>query len=93
MIPKIKQFELNDDWKLMVTFDDGFRVCYDVKDDIDTIDDFKSLTTEIGLWTMDQLDSSRSCISWNEKIELIRENIYEYGVPINNNAITCQKPS
>ena len=41
MIPRIKDFELNDDWKLMVTFDDGFRVGYDVKDDIDTIDDFK----------------------------------------------------
>jgi hypothetical protein len=45
MIPRIKQFELDDNWKLLVTFDDGFRVCYDVKDDIDTIDEFKSLIT------------------------------------------------
>ena len=50
MIQRIKDFEICDNWKLMVTFDDGFRVCYDVKDDIETIDDFKSLTTEIGLW-------------------------------------------
>ena len=30
MIPRIKQFEISNDWKLIVTFDDGFRVCYDV---------------------------------------------------------------
>ncbi len=83
MIPRIKQFELNDDWKLMVTFDDGFRVCYDVKDDIDTLDDFKSLTTEIGLWSLAQLDSSRTCISWNERIDLPSDTIYEYGMPLN----------
>ena len=82
MIPRIKQYELSDDWKLLVTFDDGFRVCYDVKEDIDTIDDFKSLTTEIGLWSMAQLDSSRTCITWNERIDLPSDTIYEYGVPI-----------
>ena len=82
MIPRIKQFRIDDDWKLLVTFDDGFRVCYDVKDDIDAIDGFKSLTTEIGLWTMAQLDSSRTCISWNERIDLPSDTIYEYGMPI-----------
>ena len=83
MIPRIKQFELNDDWKLLVTFDDGFCVCYDVKDDIDTIEDFKSLTTEIGLWSTAQLDASRTCITWNERIDLPSDTIYEYGVPLN----------
>jgi hypothetical protein len=82
MIPRIKQFELNDNWKLMVTFDDGFRVCYDVKDDIDTLDDFKSLTTEFGLWPMAQLDTSRTCIYWNDRIDLASDTIYEYGVPL-----------
>ena len=82
MIPRIKSFEVRDDWKLLVTFDDGFCVCYDVKDDIGTIDDFKSLTTEIGLWPLAQLDSSRTCISWNERIDLPSDTIYEYGVPI-----------
>ena len=74
--------EVRVDWKLLVTFDDGFCVCYDVKDDIDTIDDFKSLTTEIGLWPLAQLDSSRTCISWKERIDLPSDTIYEYGVPI-----------
>ena len=81
-MPRVKSFEICDDWKSLVTFDDGFRVCYDVKDDIDTLDDFKSLTTEIGLWPMGQLDSSRTCISWNERIDLPSDIIYEYGMPI-----------
>ncbi len=82
MIPRIKQFKTIDDWKLLVTFDDGFFVCYDVKDDIDTIDDFKSLITEIGLWSMVQLDASRTCITWNERIDLPSDTIYEYGEPV-----------
>ena len=74
-MPRVKSFEICDDWKLLVTFDDDFRVCYDVKED--TLDDFKSLTTEIGLWPMAQLDSSRTCISWNERIDLPSDIIYE----------------
>ena len=69
MIPRINTFEINNDWKLLVTFDDGFRVCYDVKDDIDTIEDFKSLTSEIGLWEMAQLDSSRTCTGQSDCVQ------------------------
>ena len=65
-----------------MTFDDGFQVCYDVKDDIDTLDDFKSLTTEIGLWPKAQLDTNRACIYWSGCMELPSDTIYEYGVPI-----------
>ena len=83
MIPRIKTFEICDDWKLLVTFDDGFRVCYDVKEDIEAIEDFKSLVTEIGLWPLAQLDTSRTCISWNERIDLPSDTIYEYGLPVN----------
>ena len=82
MIPRIKQFEISDDWMLLVTFDDGFQVCYDVKDDIDTIEDFKSLATEVGLWPTAQLDTSRTCIYWSDRIDLPSDTIYEYGVPI-----------
>ena len=83
MIPRIKSFEVSDDWKLMVTFDDGFRVCYNVEDDIYAIPDFKSLATEIGLWPMAQLDTSRTCIYWNDRIDLPSDTIYEFGKPIN----------
>jgi hypothetical protein len=82
MIPRIKSFETIDDWKLIVTFDDGCRVLYDVKDDIDTLEDFKTLTTELGLWTMAQLDTSRTCIFWNDRIDLPSDTIYEYGMPL-----------
>ena len=82
MIPRIKSFETCDDWKLFVTFDDGFRVSYDVKDDIDTHDEFKSLTTEIGLWSAAQLDTSRTCIYWNDRIDLPSDIIYEYDEPL-----------
>ena len=80
MIPRIKSFEPIDDWKLIVTIDDGFRVLYNVKDDIDTLEDFKTLTTELGLWPMAQLDTSRTCIFWNDRIDLPSDTIYEYGV-------------
>lgn len=82
MIPRIKSFEPIDDWKLIVTFDDGFRVLYNVKDDIDTLEDFKTLTTELGLWPMAQLDTSRTCIFWNDRIDLPSDTIYEFGVPL-----------
>ena len=82
MIPRIKQFELGENWKLIVTFDDGFCVCYNVKDDIDTLDEFKPLTSENGLWTLAQLDVSRTCIYWNDKIDLPSDIIYEYGTPV-----------
>lgn len=82
MIPKINSFETNENWKLIVVFDDGFRVSYDVKDDIDTLDDFKTLITEIGLWNSAQLDASRTCIYWNDRIDLPSDILYEYGVPI-----------
>ena len=82
MIPRIKKFETRENWKLIVTFDDGFCVCYNVKDDIDTIDDFKSLINEIGLWPLAQLDTSRTCIFWNDRIDLPSDTIYEYGTPV-----------
>lgn len=43
----------------------------------------KGLTTEIGLWSLAQLDSSKTCISWNEQIDLPSDTIYEYGMPVN----------
>ena len=41
-----------------MTFDDGFRACYDVKEDIDTIEEFKGLEWIYGLWQQVKLDSS-----------------------------------
>ena len=47
------------DYVLRVCFDSGEVVLYDVKDDIRTLDDYKVLETEYGLFQNAQLDSSR----------------------------------
>ena len=64
---------------MRVVFDDGRIVTYDLKDDICTIPDFRALETECGLFQNAQLDASRTCISWNDRIDLPSDTIYEYG--------------
>ena len=82
MIPRIKNIETSSDYKLIVTFEDGFRVCYDVKEDIDAIEEFKGLEQIHGLWQQVKLDSSRTCVYWNDRIDLASDTIYEYGQPL-----------
>ena len=79
MIPRIKSFVPQEGFQLLVTFDDGRIVRYDVMDDILTIPAFKDLETEYGLFQNAQLDPSRTCISWNSEIDLPSDTIYEYG--------------
>ena len=87
MIPRIKSFEPMRDYQLLVTFDDGRVVRYDVQDDIREIPAFKDLETIHGLFTNAQLDASRTCIYWNDQIDLPSDTIYEYG--IDDNGILC----
>ena len=79
MIPKIKSFCPLKDFLLVVEFDDGRIVRFDLKEDISTIPDFRALETECGLFQNAQLDDSRTCISWNNRIDLPSDTIYEYG--------------
>ncbi|MBR6141885.1 MAG: DUF2442 domain-containing protein [Bacteroidaceae bacterium] len=79
MIPRIKSFCPLKEYLLEVVFDDGRVVTYDLKDDIRTIPDFRALETECGLFQNAQLDASRTCISWNDRIDLASDTIYEYG--------------
>ncbi len=81
MIPRIKQIEAQDNYVLHVIFDDGKTVLYDVKDDIQTLPTYRNLMTEYGLFKNFQLDPSRTCIFWNEDIDLPSDTIYEYGTP------------
>ena len=80
MFPRIKDFQALDNYKLKILFDDGKKVLYDVNEDIEAIDAFKSLKTEIGLWNSVQLDQSRTCIYWNDTIDIASDTIYEYGL-------------
>jgi len=84
MIPRIHHIEARDNYTLYVTFDDGKAVLYDVKDDINSLPTYRSLLTEYGLFNNFQLDESRTCIFWNDEIDLPSDIIYEYGNIITN---------
>ena len=79
MFPRIKNIEVRDNLILLVTFDDGEKVLYDLKDDIRDIDDFRPLETENGLFKNYRLDKSRTCIYWSDRIDLASDAILEYG--------------
>ena len=79
MIPRIKTLRAMDDFLLAVEFDDGHKVIYDVKEDIETLPTFRALIDVYGLFNQVQLDSSRTCVYWNDEIDIASDSIYEYG--------------
>ena len=79
MIPRIKNVTPLDNYILRVVFDDGNVVLYNVKEDIDLIPIFKQLEKEADLWQNVHLDNSRTCVYWNDQIDLPSDTIYEYG--------------
>lgn len=79
MIPRIKSVKPKENYQLLIQFDDGETVIYDVLDDINTIDDFEPLKTERGLFENVQLDDSRTCIYWSDRIDLPSDTLLEYG--------------
>ncbi len=82
MLPRIKNVKPLSDFRLSVVFDDGKSVVYDVMDDIKQIDSYRDLLLIHGLFAQVKLDPSRTCISWNDRIDLPSDTIYEYGIPI-----------
>lgn len=90
MIPRIKIVEALEDFKLFVRFDDGREVLYDVKEDIAVIPDFKPLETTFGLWQLEQLDSSRTCVFWNDRIDLPSDTIYEFEENLNDASVVAE---
>lgn len=82
MIPRIKSIEPLDDYILLVEFDNGKKVKYDVKDDINSLTDFSVLKSECGLFQNVHLDSSRTCVYWTERVDLPSDAILEYGKPV-----------
>ena len=81
MFPRIKEIKSLDDFRLYVVFDSGDAVIYDVKDDIHQISDFGILLTEPGLFENVQLDESRTCVFWSDRVDLPSDTILEYGIP------------
>lgn len=83
MIPKIKNIVPLENFRLYVTFDDEKEVIYDVMEDIETLPNYHLLKDLHGFFQQVQLDQSRTCVFWNEEIDLPSDSIYEYGTPIN----------
>ncbi len=81
MIQRIKSIQTMPDFVLSVVFDDGYHVHYDVKEDM-SLPGYDVLRTETGLFSHVQLDTSRTCVYWNEDIDLPSDTIYEYGKPV-----------
>lgn len=79
MIPRIKSVKPMDNYTLQVVFDDGKNVLYDVKEDMDTLPGYDDLRNIQGLFNQVKVDSSRTCVFWNEDIDLPSDAIYEYG--------------
>ena len=82
MIPRIKSIADRNNFKLEVIFDDGKKVLYDVSEDIAQVDAFKDLARISGLWKNYSLDKSRTCVFWNDYIDLPSDAIYEFGKEI-----------
>ena len=80
MIPRIREISVLPDYVLSVSFDDGKQVLYDVKEDMRDIPSYRILQDVYGLFRQVQLDESRTCVFWNEDVDLPSDTIYEYGV-------------
>lgn len=79
MIPRIRDVTPMPDFCLRVVFDDGKAVLYDVKEDMEQIESYRDLRSICGLFDQVQLDESRTCVFWNDRIDLPSDTIYEYG--------------
>lgn len=77
MIPKIKNVKPLKNYLLEISFDDGKCGIYDVKDDINTISQYKDLQEIQGMFEQVQLDKSRTCVFWSDDIDLPSDIIYE----------------
>ena len=78
MIPRINHLKPLQGYKLDVSFDDGRRVIYDVMEDM-SLPGYSALRDVFGLFEQAQLDESRTCVFWNDYIDLPSHALYEYG--------------
>ena len=82
MIPRIKEITPLENYMLRVVFADGKAVLYDVKEDMDQIESYRLLRTIPGLFQQVLLDKSKTCIYWNDEIDLPSDILYAYGKQI-----------
>ena len=77
MIPRIKSVTASENYHLHVIFDDGKDCMYDMNEDIHTLEGYSALKEVPGLFALAQLDESRTCVFWNDYIDLPSDIIYE----------------
>ena len=82
MICRISKIKPLDGFRLCVCFDGGREVCYDLNDDIARTPNFADLKDIPGLFRNVRLDSSRTVVYWNDRIDLPSDVIFEYGVEV-----------
>ena len=75
---RIKSIQAMPNYVLSVVFDDGRHVLYDVKED-KNLPGYIVLRNIAGLFQQVQLDKSRTCVYWNDDVDLPSDTIYEYG--------------
>ena len=81
MIPKIRKVIPEKNYILFVEFEDGRKVIYDVKNDIESLSDFRFLQSKTGLFSKVRIDSSGTCVFWTDRIDLPSDILLEYGRP------------
>ena len=84
MIPRIKSVKPFKNYFLHVIFDDGRDCLYDVGEDIKSVKSYEDLKNIHGLFEQVQLDESRTCVFWNDFIDLPSDTIYEYGMVLHD---------
>lgn len=84
MIKRITAVKPLPDLVLDVSFDDGKHVLYDVKEDLH-LPGYSALKDVYGLFNQVQLDESRTCVFWNDEIDIPSHALYEYGREIDAN--------
>ena len=78
MIKRIQSIHPEEDYILSITFDDGRKVRYDLKEDFG-LPGYDALKNIPGLFQQARLDESRTCVIWSEDIDLPSDILYEYG--------------
>lgn len=91
MIHRINRLTILPNYILEAHFDDGKTVLYDVKEDMEDIPSYRDLSRIEGLFKQARLDESRTCVVWNEYIDLPSDILYEYGIDKNCNTSVAEE--
>lgn len=81
MLPKIKSIKPMRNYLLDIVFDDGYEGIYDMKADMNILPGYDDLKNIYGLFEQVCIDKSRTCIFWNDYIDLSSDTLYEYSQP------------